>query len=76
MLAFIRDSFLAGDPDGELEPDTPLLELGILNSLNTATLVAHVRKEYGLTVPLSDVSAATFRSVATITDMLHARLAA
>jgi len=71
LLTFIRESFLAGDPEGELEVDTPLLELGILNSLNTALLIAHIGERFGVQVPLNDVTAATFKSVRPLSEMVH-----
>lgn len=76
LLAFIRDRFLSGDPEGELTADAPLLELGILNSLNTATLIAHIREEYGVAVPLDDVTAATFKTVDSLSEMVRQLLSA
>lgn len=73
LLAFIRGSFLSGDPEGELDEHTPLLEYGILNSLNTALLIAYMRDELGITLPLMEVTAATFKSVNSISSMLYER---
>jgi acyl carrier protein len=70
LLAFIRDRFLSGDPQGELDQTTPLLEWGVLNSLNTAMLIGYIRTEFGAVVALEKVDAATFRNVASITSML------
>ena len=70
LLSFIRDSFLAGDPEGELTEHTPLLEYGILNSLNTAELIAYIRDEVGILIPLDDVTADTFRTVASLGTFL------
>ena len=70
LLAFIRERFLSGDPRAELEETTPLLEWGILNSLNTAMLIGYIREEFGTFVALEKVDAATFRNVASITSML------
>ncbi|MFD0521824.1 phosphopantetheine-binding protein [Paractinoplanes durhamensis] len=50
---------------------TPLLEWGILNSLNTATLIGYVREELGTAIPLSKVTATTFRDVRSISAMLY-----
>jgi peptidyl carrier protein len=63
LLSFIRDSFLAGDPSGELSVDTPLLEFGILNSLNTAEMIAYIRDEFDVTIAFDEVTATTFKSV-------------
>lgn len=71
LLAFIRNRFLAGDPQGELDLTTPLLELGILNSLNTATMIGYIRTEFGAAIPLEKADAATFRNIASIASMLY-----
>jgi clorobiocin biosynthesis protein CloN5 len=74
LLTYVRESFLAGDPEGELDADTPLLELGILNSLNTALLIAHLGEKYGVQVPLNEVTATTFKSVRSLSGMVHESL--
>lgn len=68
LLTFVRESFLDGDPEGELDLDSPLLELGILNSLNTAILIAHLGEKFGVQVPLMDVTASTFKSVRSLSE--------
>lgn len=73
LIAFIRESFLAGDPQGELASDTPLLELGILNSLNTATLIAYIYDEFEVRIPLRDVTPETFKNLENLTSILHER---
>ncbi len=72
LLSFIRTSFLGGDPDGELDEQTPLLEYGILNSLNTAELLAFVRDDLNVEIPFARVTAETFRSVATLAVLVDA----
>jgi clorobiocin biosynthesis protein CloN5 len=71
LLAFIRERFLAGDPQGELTETTPLLEWGILNSLNTALLLGYIRENFDTVVPLEKVDAATFKNVASISALLR-----
>ncbi|MFF5496691.1 acyl carrier protein [Streptomyces aquilus] len=73
LLAFVRENFLSGDPEGELTADTPLLELGILNSLNTATLIAHIHEEFGVRVPLGDVTPETFKNLENLGSLVHER---
>jgi acyl carrier protein len=70
LIAFIRERFLAGDPDGELSETSPLLEWGILNSLNTAILINYIREEFATPVALEKVDATSFKSVQSITAML------
>jgi hypothetical protein len=70
LLSFIRERFLSGDPQGELDENTPLLEWGILNSLNTALLIGFIRSEFRTTVAMERVDALTFRNITSITSML------
>jgi peptidyl carrier protein len=70
LLTFIRDRFLAGDPDGEFDEDTPLLATGILDSLNTAVLMSFIRDELGVTVPYDQITPASFGCVSSIVSMI------
>jgi acyl carrier protein len=70
LIAFIREKFLAGDPQGELTDSSPLLEWGILNSLNTALLINFIREEFKTSVGLEAVDAASFGTVKSIAAML------
>ena len=65
--------FLDGDPRGELTEDTPLLEWGILNSLNTAVLIGWIREHFGREIPIEKVNAATFRTVRSLSEAVSAR---
>src|SRR5262249_9696136 len=58
ITAFIRESFLDGDPKGELEETSPLLEWEVLNSMNSALLLNFLRDELGAAVPLAKINAA------------------
>ena len=66
ILEFIRVRFLAGDPSHELDAETELLALGILDSLNTAILVSFINDEIGVQVPIEDMSAHNFATVSAI----------
>ncbi|MEU7611041.1 acyl carrier protein [Micromonospora sp. NPDC049204] len=70
ITAYIRERFLDGDPQGELRVDTPLLEWGVLNSMNTALLLMFIREELGTPVPARNVNAKYFKNIATITAMV------
>lgn len=71
LSAFIRDRFLEGDPDGELEDTTPLLELGVLNSLNTVLLLGHIREEFGVAVPSLRINPRDLKNVQAMTAMVR-----
>jgi acyl carrier protein len=70
ILGFIRERLLDGDPASELEETTPLLEWGVLTSMNTAHLLAFLRDEFGVMVPAVRVNGETFRNVRSITAMV------
>lgn len=66
IMKFISESFLEGDPKGELTETTPLLEWDVLNSMNSALLLNFLREELHVDVPLASINAANFRTVAAI----------
>ncbi len=70
LASYVADTFLGEDMDG-LEPDTPLLEWGILNSMNTAKLLTFVRESLGVEVPVTHITGTHFRTLDTITDLVH-----
>lgn len=76
LLGFIRERFLDGDPKGELAEDTPLLEWGVLNSLNTMVLLAHIRKELGVAVPSVKINPRDLKNVRAIAAMVAGLAAA
>jgi len=74
VTEYIRDAFLDGDPKGELQDTTPLLEWGVLDSLKTARLLGFIRTEFGRNVPPLEINADNLRDVKAIAAMV-ARLA-
>lgn len=70
LLVYVRDE-LVGDPDlAEITPTTPLLAWGILDSLRTARLLAHLRDELGVLVPPTHLTGGHFKDVESITDLV------
>lgn len=67
---FIRETFLDGDPKGELTESTPLLEWEVLNSMNSALLLNFLREEMHVEVPLASINAANFRDIASISKLV------
>ncbi|MET7467467.1 hypothetical protein ACFYON_05895 [Micromonospora sp. NPDC005686] len=70
IMTFIRESFLDGDPKGELTESTPLLEWEVLNSMNSALLLNFLREQLRVDVPLAAINAANFRDVASISKLV------
>ncbi len=73
LMHFIRETFLDGDPGGELTEDSPLIEWGVLNSLNSAILLNFIHREFIGRVNLERISAAGFKDVRSITALLCER---
>jgi acyl carrier protein len=67
---YIRREFL-GDNEMSLEPDTPMLQWGILNSMNTARLLTFIREELGITVPPTHITGTHFQTLNTIADLIY-----
>jgi acyl carrier protein len=72
---YIRVTFLDGDSGQELEDTSPLLEWGVLNSLNTVRLVGFIRGELGVKVPALAVNGTNFKDVRSIARMVLANRA-
>lgn len=70
LLGFIRERLLDDDPTSDLDERTPLLDWGVLNSMNTARMLGFIRDELGYDVPPVNVNARNFASVAAIAAML------
>jgi clorobiocin biosynthesis protein CloN5 len=70
LIAFIRERFLDGDAAGELDETSPLLEWGVINSLNTVILLSFITEEFGTPYSLENIDATTFKSVRNMTMML------
>ncbi|MGC4852846.1 phosphopantetheine-binding protein [Micromonospora sp. DT4] len=74
LMVYVRHELIGDQGETvtgvDLRPDSPLLEWGVLNSLNTARLIAFVRAELDVDVPPSHITGRHFRSLDTITDLI------
>ncbi|WP_433325196.1 acyl carrier protein [Spirillospora sp. CA-294931] len=71
LRAYVSGNFLEGAEIDELDRDTPLLEWGVLNSMNTAVLMAHIRDRFGVDIPPMYITGKRFRDLSSITEMVH-----
>lgn len=70
LADFVQEQLLAEPDSRGLEPDTPLLEWGILNSVNTARLLTFIREDLGITVPPTQLTGGNFADLDSIADLL------
>ncbi|MFV2110059.1 acyl carrier protein [Micromonospora sp. LOL_015] len=59
---YITGNFLGDAATAQLAADTPLLEWGVLNSLNLLQLITHIKETFGVVVPRSTSPAAISRT--------------
>lgn len=73
-LARLREFFGRGMMDAgqarELPPDVSLRDLGVLNSLAMARLVAFIRNDLGVEIPSRALTGANFRTLNEITALV------
>ncbi|MEV6256978.1 acyl carrier protein [Nocardia sp. NPDC051911] len=67
--AIVRRSLVHLDPDAPLDPDARLTALG-LGSLQTVALLVSLEDHYGVTFDGDDLTAATFRTPASLWSAL------
>lgn len=69
LIDFINIDLLEGAvPD--LDEKTPLLELGILNSLSMVRLLAHVDQRYGAKIPENNITPVHFENIETLSVLI------
>ncbi|MFC3032800.1 alpha/beta fold hydrolase [Pseudoalteromonas fenneropenaei] len=65
LIEFVNKDLLEGAaPD--LDQHTPLLELGILNSLSMVRLLAYIDQQYGAKIPEHDITPVHFENLETL----------
>lgn len=72
LQGFVSRDLLGGQDDG-LDAATPLLELGLINSLSVVMLVAFVEKRFSVRIPdraLNREHLATIRAIAALVRTL------
>lgn len=62
-------------PGTDIQPDTPLLELGILNSFSTMRLTSFIQRRFEVEIPPEDMTGTNFsdlRSISALVNRLRA----
>jgi clorobiocin biosynthesis protein CloN5 len=71
LVTFIEETLRPSEMEEHIQPDTPLLDLGILDSLKTAILLNFIRDELGVAVPPTEMIGKNFKDPATIAAMVN-----
>ncbi|RUQ94628.1 acyl carrier protein [Legionella septentrionalis] len=69
LMNFINSALL-NDVNSGLTEDSPLLELGVINSLQTIQLVVFIKKEFNCLIPDEEINLDNFRSVKSLANLI------
>lgn len=69
LRSYVSEHILQ-DGNAMLEPDTPLLEWGILNSISTVQLIGFIREEFAIDVPPEEIVGTNFKDLQSISQLL------
>jgi acyl carrier protein len=69
LRTYVSEQILQ-DPSVTIEPDTPLLEWGILNSISTVQLIGFIREHFQVDVPPEEVAGRNFKNLRSISQLL------
>ena len=72
LRQYIVDEILEGDGQ-DLDVRTPLLEWGILNSMEMVRLLAFIGREFGVEIAPGEVTPAHFRNIEEIVALVGQR---
>jgi acyl carrier protein len=69
LRSFVVDEFLEGNGD-DLEPDSPLLELGIIDSFSLAEVVSWCEERFGIRIPERELTPDNLQSIEALAQLL------
>ena len=68
LLRFIGDDILGGS--GDLDAQTPLLALGVIDSLSMVSVITFIRDRFGVEVPNDAIKVDNFQTIEAIAAMV------
>lgn len=71
LVDYVKNELLEGAELEELTTETPLLEWGVLNSMQTARLVSWIREELGVQIPPTQVVSRNFQTLRTVAELVE-----
>jgi len=69
LVTFVNDALLVQD-GGEIDAETPLLEMGMLDSLAMVSLLAFVHTRFGVHIPDEAVIPEHFENLSALTQVI------
>jgi len=75
LRSYFAQDILGGNDIG-LDETTPLLEWGLINSIEIARLLKFVRKQFAIDIPTDKLTANSFTDIASLTSLILEQMAA
>jgi len=73
LAKFIREDLLYDRDDVELDPETRLLEKGLVDSMGIFRLICFIEEEFGVELQPSEVQVEHFGSIQSIVALVQSR---
>ena len=73
VKSYILTEFLAGEDPAQLTPTTPLISIGILDSLATLKLVAFLEEQFKISVAAHEADAENLDSIERIARLVESK---
>lgn len=72
---YLAKNILFVDGGGDLADDASFVTEGVIDSIGVTELVEYIRQQFGLEVPLNDITPANFDSITGLAGYVRRRLA-
>jgi acyl carrier protein len=76
VLEYVVDEYVEDDDDLEIDPETPLITSGIVDSFSMVSLKAFLEKTYSITLPDAEATPEAFNTVSSIVALVKKHQAA
>jgi acyl carrier protein len=76
VLDYVVDEYVEDDDDLEIDPDTPLITSGIVDSFSMVSLKVFLEKKYGIKLPDDEATPEAFDTVNSICRLVQKHLGA
>ena len=73
QLAAFTNRTLLMDEDGGIDADTPILDMGILDSLSMVSLLTHIQTQFGVHIPNEEITPDNFETLRVLAELTVSR---
>jgi acyl carrier protein len=73
QLAAFTNKTLLMDVDGGIDADTPILDMGILDSLSMVSLLTYIQSQFGVHIPNEEITPDNFETLRVLAELTVSR---